>query len=420
MKIKHATRLALNIPFYSARVTRAMNRALAYSERVYVYRIELDNGIVGYGDSLSLHDPDQLKGHNPFTLMHVDSIGFGPQVAILDAVGKSVGAPVHALLGRKVRNRCPISWWDIDMPPEDWVAEAKESLKRGYTSFKMKARPWRDIFQQVEAVGKVVPADYKFDIDFNGFLLNEPWAEIVLQQLGEHPNVGIFESPFYLERDIPGAKILCERIRKPIVEHFNEAYLHANACDGFVIGVGVKETLRQATLVTSFNKPFWLQLVGTGITTAFAMHLGSVLTHARLPYITCHELWKHDLLSERFKVVDGYIEVPEAPGLGIEVDERALAKYTVNRDDPTPTDLYRSKKRIFRITWPGDGKKKRVREFTDEAVYQKEYYQGNLPGFERGVSLEVIENDRSSAFNKRHKQLLESERLTDLELFHHS
>ena len=173
-----------------------MNRALAYSERVYVYRNELDNGIVGYGDCLSVHDSDQLIGHNPFTLMQDDRIGFGPQVAILDAVGKSVGAPVHALLGRKVRNRCPISWGDIDMPQEDWAAEAKESLKRGYTSFKMKARPWRDIFQQVETVGKVVPADYKFDLDFNGFLLNEPRAEIVLQQLGEHPNVGIFESPF--------------------------------------------------------------------------------------------------------------------------------------------------------------------------------------------------------------------------------
>ena len=55
------------------------------------------------------------------------------------------------------------------MPPEDWVKEAEESVKRGYTSIKLKARPWRDIFEQVEAVGKVVPEGYKLDIDFNGF-----------------------------------------------------------------------------------------------------------------------------------------------------------------------------------------------------------------------------------------------------------
>ena len=420
MKIKHATRVALNIPFYTARVTRAMNRAQSHSQRYYVYQIELDNGVVGYGDCIEVYDVDQLKGHNPFTLMYDDRIGFGPQVAIMDAIGKSVGAPVYALLGRKVRNRCPISWWDIDMPPEDWAAEAKESVKRGYTSFKMKTRPWRDIFQQVDAVGKVVPADYKFDVDFNGFLLNQAKAEVVLQQLEEHPNVGIFESPFYLQLDIPGARKLCERIRKPIVEHYNDACLRANACDGFVIGAGIKETLRHATLAGTFNKPFWLQMVGTGITTAFAMHLGSVLSHARLPYITCHELWEHDLLSERFKVVDGYIEVPNAPGLGIEVDEKALAKYTVKLNDPTPKELYRRKKRILRINWPGEGKKKRVWEFTDEFVYQREFYQGNIPGFERGVSLKVIENDGSSAFKKRHKQLLENERLIDLQFLDHT
>ena len=43
-------------------------------------------------------------------------------------------------------------------------------------------------------------------------------------------------SPFYLQLDIPGARKLCERIRKPIVEHYNDACLQANACDGFVIG----------------------------------------------------------------------------------------------------------------------------------------------------------------------------------------
>ena len=35
----------------------------------------------------------------------------------------------------------------------------------------MKARPWRDIHEQICTVGEVVPGDYRFDIDFNGFLL---------------------------------------------------------------------------------------------------------------------------------------------------------------------------------------------------------------------------------------------------------
>ena len=62
----------------------------------------------------------------------------------------------------------------------------------------MKARPWWDIVEQVETVSDVVPADYKFDIDFNGFLLNPARAEVMLQRLDEVPNVGMYESPFYL------------------------------------------------------------------------------------------------------------------------------------------------------------------------------------------------------------------------------
>ena len=410
MKIEQVERLALNIPFYTGRVRRAMQRAQTHDERVYVYRVVTDREIVGYGDSLQAHDTEGLVGKNPFAVMHDDSIGLGPQLAVLDVAGKAAGVPVHALLGTKVRDRCPISWWDIDMPAGDWVSEARESVKRGYTSFKMKARPWRDIVDQVDRVGKVVPADYKFDVDFNGFLLNQARAEVLLHRLDEHPNVGIYESPFYLHQDHRGGRILRERVRKPIVEHFREEYLSADCCDGFVIGEGVAATRRQADLAATFNKPFWIQQVGTGITTAFVVQLGAVLSHAQLPYITCHELWKHHLLKKRLKVEDGYIRVSDRPGLGVEVDDAALERYRVDEAEPTPKARYLGRKRILRIFWPGAGKKERVWEFTHESRYQAAFYQGSIPGFERGVSLEVIENDRSAAFKKRHRKLVEEGR----------
>ena len=215
MKITHAEAIALNIPFYADHVTRAMQRASTHDERVWVVRLETDNGLVGWADNHGLPSVDGLVGQNPASLINRDDIGFGAQVACLDLVGQDNGVPVHELLGVKLRDRCPISWWDIDMPPQDWVAEAEESLRRGYTTFKMKARPWRDIIAQTDAVAKVVPADYKFDVDFNGFLLNQAKAEIILQKLDENPNVGMYESPFYLHTDVDGARILRERVRKP-------------------------------------------------------------------------------------------------------------------------------------------------------------------------------------------------------------
>ncbi|MEW6754489.1 MAG: mandelate racemase/muconate lactonizing enzyme family protein [Candidatus Latescibacterota bacterium] len=406
MKIVKAERLALNIPFYCERVTRAMQRANTHGERIYVYRLETDNGLVGHGDSQGVSPVEGLVGCNPAACMLDDRLGYGPQVALLDLVGQDLGVPVHALLGAQVRDRCPFSWWDIDMPAGDWAAEAEESVRRGYTTLKMKARPWRDIVAQTQAVSRVVPPDYRFDVDFNGFLLNQARAELVLQQLDENPNVGMYESPFYLSSDLVGARILRERVRKPIVEHYQDQYLQAHCSDGFVVGGTTTATIRTANLTAAFNKPFWLQLVGTGITTAYAAHLGSVLTHAQLPYITCHELWEHDLLTRRLELVDGYLPVPQGPGLGIQVSEEALAQYRVDEAEPTPKERYLQRQRILRICWPAGQGSRRTWSFTREDLYQRAFYAGNLPGFEPGVDLEVVEDDHSPAFLREHADLL--------------
>ena len=419
MKIVRAERIPLNLPFYHRRVARAMHRASTHGERVWVVRLESDNGLVGWGDDLGWDqywdfggsppprpEVDHLVGCNPAELIHRDELGFAPQVALLDLVARDNGVPVHALLGSQVRDRCPVSWWDIDMPPADWAAEARESCRRGYTSFKMKARPWRDIFAQVEAVAAVVPPDYQFDIDFNGFLLNQARSEVFLAELDSHPNVGMYETPFNLNHDLDGARILRERVVKPLIEHFSDPVWAAECCDGFVVLGGVSAMRRDAALAAAGNKPFWLQLVGTGITTAFAIQLGSVLSHAQLPYITCHELWRSDLLTERLVLTDGYAAVPDGPGLGVEVDEKAIELWRVDEREPTPKRRYREQKRILRVRWPGSGRKKRVWSFSDEVHFQRAFYAGNLPPFERGVELEVIEEERSAAFRNEHARIV--------------
>ena len=215
----------------------------------------------------------------------------------------------------------------------------------------------------------------------------------------------MYESPFYLGGDLSGARILRERVRKPIVEHFVETVLHNHVSDGFVVGGMLNQTRRQAVLAAEFNKPFWLQLVGAGLTTAYGVQLGSVLSHAQLPYITCSELWKHDLLKGRLAVKDGHIQVPDGPGLGVEVDEKAVARYTVDPAEPTPKERYRAKPRILRVQWPAGGQKKRVWEFTDEGEYQKEFYSGSIPGFQAGVTMEVEEGDGSAAFGREHARI---------------
>lgn len=393
MRIKTVEMYTLNIPFYCDRVSKHMHRALTHSERVYVYRTELDNGIIGYGENLSDESSniERVVGQNPLAILQDDSIGTGIQMSLFDVVGRSLEVPAYQMLGTKVRDRCPISWWDIDMPPEDWMEEAKESIQRGYTSIKLKARPWRDIFDQIHKVGSVVPENYKFDIDFNGFLRSADSAIPVLQELDQHPNVAYYESPFYLGTDLEGAGRLQTAVINPIVEHFNEDCLHARVCGGFVVGGAASGTRRVGALCASFDKPFWLQMVGTGITTAYAMHLGAILTHSQLPAITCHELWEHHLLKEGLEVSGGMISVPELPGLGVEVDESALEYYRVEPGTPTLTELYKQQQHVCRVHIPDSGGGENVHDFAGESVYYPAFSEGEYPGFVRGVWMEVIE-----------------------------
>lgn len=85
MRIAHVEAMILHIPFYTEHVTAAMHRAQTHDERVLVIRVELVDG----------------------------TVGFALQVALLDAVGRATDTPAHALLGCQVRDRCPLSWWDL-------------------------------------------------------------------------------------------------------------------------------------------------------------------------------------------------------------------------------------------------------------------------------------------------------------------
>lgn len=411
MKVKNIEMQALNIPFYCDRVKMHMHRALTHSERLYVYRLELDNGVIGYGESSENEtgNIERILGNNPFAFVQDETVGFGLQMALVDAAGKAVEVPAYQLLGAKVRDRSPISWWSIDMPPEDWVEEALESVRRGYTSIKLKARPWWDIFAQVDALAQAVPQNYRFYIDFNAFLLTKDFAIPILKRLDTCPNVAYYESPFWLRTDIEGAKCLQKEVENPIIDHFRESYLHSGAGDGFVVGGGATEVRRKGVLCASFDKPFWMQMVGSGITTAYAVHIGAVQTHARLPAITAHELWEHDLLMERLDVEDGGIRVPEAPGLGIEIDESALERFRVEPDAPTPQDLFRRERRICRIHIPNEDGGETVHEFTGEDIYAPAFGDGEYPGFVPGVWLEIIEDDGTDEFDASHKRAVKRE-----------
>jgi L-alanine-DL-glutamate epimerase-like enolase superfamily enzyme len=341
---------------------------------------------------------ERVKGRNVFELLWDDALGCGLQMAAWDAAGKQAGVPCHALFGPKVRDGAPISWWCLDFSPEEWQEEAKLAASLGYTSLKLKGRPWRDVFEQIEAVSEVVPPSVLIDLDFNSSLANAATAVLFLRELEKYSNVAIVETPIP-QGDVAGNKRIREQTRLPIAMHFGSppimTALHEEVCDGFVIGGGAAALMRQTTISATANKPFWLQLVGTGLTTAWTAQVGAVATHAQWPAVTCMHIWEDDLIERPLEISGGYMKVPAGAGLGVTLDEGAVERLRLPDQNKLPT----RPKRSYAVSWPagkapgaggkavpaGSGK---VDGFEHNLF--EEYNHGNLPRFASKVRLEQI------------------------------
>ena len=140
----------------------------------------------------------------------------------------------------------------------------------------------------------------------------------------------MFETPIP-QSDVDGNKQIRQTVGCQVAMHFGSppytTCVREDVCTGFVIGGGKSQVMREGQLSAAADMPFWLQIVGNGLTTTWAGHLGSVLTHATWPAITCINLYSDHLLTQPIQVSDGCHKIPDAPGLGVEVDEDAVERF---------------------------------------------------------------------------------------------
>ncbi len=396
LKIVDVERITVHVPF-TPRCQFWCAREQYQWDISEVIRITTDApGLVGYGETMPHYTwgrvtdeaVERVKGRNPADFLGDDGLGAGLQMAIYDLVGKALDEPVYRLFNLPlVREWCPISWWNVDMSPQDFAAEAQDAVGRGYTSHKIKARPWWDIFAQVGAIRKATPPSYHIDLDWNQMLANASNAVPVLMRLDQEEMVSLYESPI-MQRDVEGLRMLRSKIRRPIALHFGvppfPTVVHGEACDGFVIGGGIASILNQAALAAAFDKPFFLQIVGTGITTALSLHLSAVLPMAQWPAVNCLNIYSDDLLVNPLPIRGGYARLPEGPGLGIQVDEEALARFKMQPpyEHPRPRQL-------LLVKWP-DGRK---RYYAQIGQCWTDALNGNMPIHEPGACLEPIPDD---------------------------
>src|SRR5262245_17233234 len=133
-------RITVNVPFTPR--CHEWNALLVWQWSISeIIRVTTDvPDLVGYGETLphytwgrvSDEAIARVKGGNPADFLGDDTLGAGLQMALYDLVGKALGVPAYRLFNLpRVREWCPISWWNIDMPPEALAAEAQDALAHG-------------------------------------------------------------------------------------------------------------------------------------------------------------------------------------------------------------------------------------------------------------------------------------------------
>lgn len=409
MKITHIDVIPLRVP-YEQRIRKRYYH-FAMTEMVTVYKFHTDNGLIGIGENPGLpFDQDILDsyiGTNPFD--HVMGNGrFNLDMVCYDLMGKHLGLPVWKLMGQQVRDWVAMGWWMPCMSPEDTADEVKVAVNRGYRGLKCKARAFFDVIEQAEAIQKVAPSDFRVEFDFNGSLINVEKALPILKELEKIPVVKGIEEPIFAY-DVEGWCRLHKEIQIPFYLHgvgvIREGAsrqpsgpwlgLRAGDFDGALCShETVKSALASGWTFAAANTPILLQYVGTGITTAFASHLGAIIPTATLPGVTASHAYEDDLVVTPHKIQRGFIQVPDGPGLGIELDEDALKQYT-----HTPEPKWN--RHISIVSFP-DGTKHYYRNLQQAERLMK---QGVDESYVPGVRLDEWEDDGSTEFDDLYTQL---------------
>jgi L-rhamnonate dehydratase len=95
-------------------------------------------------------------------------------------------------------------------------------------------------------------------------------------------------------------------------------------CGGLTVGKQVADLVGRRQIDCAPHA--WL----TDLLKAASLHLNAYLAHALyLEYNVASASLLTTLCQEPLRMVDGYVRVPDGPGLGVEVDEAVVARYRV-------------------------------------------------------------------------------------------
>jgi galactonate dehydratase len=408
-RITRIDRHYVEVPFRSV-PGRNLDRRIPGWRHFEIIECELSDASVGFGETMLDYtwgetptEPiERAEGSNAAAMLQNSTSAPALEMALFDALGRSLDIPAHRLIGEQVREAAPVAWWCIDMPAEDWVDEAERAVDRGYTAMKAKGRPWFDLRAQVDALEDVVPEGFKLNVDFNETMQTAEDALPVLKELEKSPIVTSFEDPVG-RTDVEGNKRLRRELDVPLANHYGfvdpTTAIQTNMFDvALIAGPEPTGFPEQSAVVSAADWPAWIQMVGTGITAAMAVQLGAVLEPTTWPAVTAHEIYDHPLLTEPLPVEDGAVPIPETPGLGVTVDRDAIEQFRVDGpEELTVPD------RLAEVSWP-DGRRIYFACGEADMMTYAQDPDNEMPYFTEGVTTRLIPDDGSDAWQDVHRR----------------
>lgn len=355
-------------------------KALVFgSYKSVIVKITLEDGLVGWGESMSRLSPRAtaslindvlspiLIGSDPFdneflweemyaTMRQrghskgymIEAIS-GVDIAIWDLKGKITGLPVYKLLGGQFRDKVQCYASSIRFKkPKDVVEEVRGIMKEGFSQVKLKIG--RGIDQDIEAIKLIrseVGEELTVMVDANsGYSVND---SIKIGRLLEKYNVYWFEEPTTPD-NLPGYAKISESLDIPIAAGESEftRYGFRDLIDIGKVDIiqpnvgragGITEILKILAIASSHGIPYAPHTgSSSSITMAAELHLAFASSNF-LTYEYMRTAWSHEqenplkkeLLSSVIdRPVNGFISAPKGAGLGINVREDIIHRYIIS------------------------------------------------------------------------------------------
>jgi muconate cycloisomerase len=266
------------------------------------------------------------------------------EMALWDLAGKAAGKPVYELLGGKVREHVETKWSVSGRPPEEAAVIARWAQERGFRAMKVKVGLDGD-FERVSMVRDVIGPDAKLGVDANGGWGDAPSALAAIERL-KPLKIGFAEQPVWAGdpeemaaiRRLAGLPIVADESLYSLADAKQLA--RAGACDVFSIYIGKAGGIGPARAIADYALEQRIACtVGSnlelGIGSAAMLHLAQAhrgICAADYPCDIIGPLfYEDDMLREPLSLENGRAVASDRPGLGVELDERKIAKYRADK-----------------------------------------------------------------------------------------